>query len=81
MATSPEIGQFGGELFLARMGVLQTEQCADDFLHPVGFVAQDVAILLKLRLGLRRLLSISRIESVLEVVTGMVIVDELNARG
>ena len=73
MATPPEIFQLGGELLGSEVSAVEMDQCAYDFLHPLGCIAQDIPILLELRLGVLRLLPIGRIEGVFEVVTGMVI--------
>ena len=40
--------------FSQRMGSVQVNQCANDFLYSVGVIAQDISILFKLRLGVLR---------------------------
>ena len=56
-------------------------QRPDDLLDALLFIAQEVAVLLELGLRPRAVLPIGRIEGTLQVVTGMIEIDDLRARG
>jgi hypothetical protein len=79
VTVAAKVSKLCGEFLLSRVGVSEMAECSDDFLDALLFITQEVAVLLELGLRPRAVLPIGRIEGTLQMVTGMIEIDDLQA--